>query len=240
MDTQKFDRTKDVQPKSNGWLTWPPREHHCMGCIHERHTSTRSSSWSRLYGEFTIYQESTPEVCETAIPTDWKVDRGSKKKSIIWPRLITKKLSGDRRLYCVTTLLRLRTPKNAFTDSVLCLRGISDQPLEAWENKIKWYLETRYLKDLLRIDGEPMELEWHFSQDSQHWVFSDLSSSKEGSSSCQCDECEWSPALRTKANGRLRPHQPCTLLCCVGMAQTFPLKVAVARAFLSVRGHHTR
>ena len=24
----------------------------------------------------------------------------------------------------------------------------------------KWYLETRHLKDLDRIDGEPMEIEW--------------------------------------------------------------------------------
>ena len=48
----------------------------------------------------------------------------------------------------------------SFSDSVLCLGGISDQPVQAWKNKIKWYLETRYLKDLSRMDGEPMEFEW--------------------------------------------------------------------------------
>ena len=37
--------------------------------------------------------------------------------------------------------------------------GINDQPVEAWKNKTKWYLENRYLKDLNRIDGEPMEFE---------------------------------------------------------------------------------
>ena len=26
--------------------------------------------------------------------------------------------------------------------------------------KLKWYFETRYLKELDRIDGEPMEFEW--------------------------------------------------------------------------------
>ena len=46
-----------------------------------------------------------------------------------------------------------------FSDSVLCLGGITE-PVEAWESRIKWYLETRYLKDLDRIDGEPMEFEW--------------------------------------------------------------------------------
>ena len=47
-----------------------------------------------------------------------------------------------------------------FADSVLCLGGISTEPVQAWEKKIKWYLETRYLKELNRIDGEPMEFEW--------------------------------------------------------------------------------
>ena len=56
-----------------------------------------------------------------------------------------------------------------FADSVLCLGGISIEPVQAWENKIKWYLEARYLKELNRIDGEPMEFEWKISQDSQHW-----------------------------------------------------------------------
>ena len=48
---------------------------------------------------------------------------------------------------------------NVFSDSVL------------WKDKIKWYLETRYLKELDRIDGEPMEFECAFSQDSLHWEF---------------------------------------------------------------------
>ena len=51
-----------------------------------------------------------------------------------------------------------------FSDSVLCLGSISDQPIEAWTNKIKWYLETRYLRNLNRIDGEPMEFEWKIFQ----------------------------------------------------------------------------
>ena len=35
-----------------------------------------------------------------------------------------------------------------------------DQPGESWINKIKCNLENRYLKDLNRIDGEPMKFEW--------------------------------------------------------------------------------
>ena len=47
-----------------------------------------------------------------------------------------------------------------FAESVLCLGSMRDELVEAWKNKIKWYLENRYLKDLNRIDGEPMEFEW--------------------------------------------------------------------------------
>ena len=55
-----------------------------------------------------------------------------------------------------------------FSDSVLCLGGISTEPIKAWESKITWFLETSYLKDLDRIDDERMEFEWIFSQDSPH------------------------------------------------------------------------
>ena len=41
-----------------------------------------------------------------------------------------------------------------FSDSVLCLGGISDEPVKAWESRIKWFLETCDVKDLNRIDGE--------------------------------------------------------------------------------------
>ena len=57
---------------------------------------------------------------------------------------------------------------NVFADSVLRLGLVSGQPVEVWKNKNKWYLEDRYLKDLNRIDGEPMEFEWKKSQDSTH------------------------------------------------------------------------
>ena len=39
---------------------------------------------------------------------------------------------------------------------MLCLGGISPEPVQAWKDKSKWYLETRYLKELDRIDGEQM------------------------------------------------------------------------------------
>ena len=63
-------------------------------------------------------------------------------------------------LLCVKAIGMTNVKTYVFADSVLCLWSMSDQPVEAWKNKIKWYLENRYLKDLNRIDGEPMEFEW--------------------------------------------------------------------------------
>ena len=72
-----FDRTINVWLKSSGWLDWPRREHRCTENIHECHTPSCSSSWSRLNGESTIYREWTPEVCETVLPSACKVVQGS-------------------------------------------------------------------------------------------------------------------------------------------------------------------
>ena len=43
---------------------------------------------------------------------------------------------------------------------MLCLGGINPEPVQAWKDKTKWYLETRYLKELDQIDAEQMEFEW--------------------------------------------------------------------------------
>ena len=46
-----------------------------------------------------------------------------------------------------------------FSDSVLCLGGISSGPVGAWKDKIKWSVESRHFRELDRIDGGPMEFE---------------------------------------------------------------------------------
>ena len=40
---------------------------------------------------------------------------------------------------------------NVFSDSVLCRGGISDEPVKAWKSRINWFLETRCLKDIIRL-----------------------------------------------------------------------------------------
>ena len=47
-----------------------------------------------------------------------------------------------------------------FSDSVLCLGRMGDDPVGSWKNKIQWYSDTNYFSELNRIDGQPMEFEW--------------------------------------------------------------------------------
>ena len=47
-----------------------------------------------------------------------------------------------------------------FSDSVLCLGKMGDDPVESWKSKIQWYSDNNCFKDLNRIDGQPMEFEW--------------------------------------------------------------------------------
>ena len=47
-----------------------------------------------------------------------------------------------------------------FSDSVLCLGKIGNNPVESWKKQIQWYSDNDYSSELNRIDGQPMEFEW--------------------------------------------------------------------------------
>ena len=65
-----------------------------------------------------------------------------------------------------TTLLtdravQLSTAKAfVFSDSVLCMGRISENPLSAWKEKIDWFMNSSQCRELDSIDREPMEFEW--------------------------------------------------------------------------------
>ena len=69
-----------------------------------------------------------------------------------------------------------------FSDSVLCLGKISENPLSnvVWDDKVTWFTSSSQYRTLDTIDGEPMEFEWNISQDSPH-----CSSATKCKSSCQ-------------------------------------------------------
>ena len=47
-----------------------------------------------------------------------------------------------------------------FSDSVLCLGKMGDDPVELWKKQIQWYSDNNYFSELNRIDGQPMKFEW--------------------------------------------------------------------------------
>ena len=47
-----------------------------------------------------------------------------------------------------------------FSDSVLCVGKMGDDPSAAWKKKINWYSEKNHFKELNRIDGMETEFEW--------------------------------------------------------------------------------
>ena len=53
-----------------------------------------------------------------------------------------------------------------FSDSVLCMEGISSNPVKAWKENIDCFVNSRQYKELDRIDGEPMKFGRKISMDS--------------------------------------------------------------------------
>ena len=56
-----------------------------------------------------------------------------------------------------------RTKVHVFSDSVLCLGKIFENPRsnDAWEQRLGWLKSSSKYRNFHRIDGEPMEFEWN-------------------------------------------------------------------------------
>ena len=146
-DTKPTDDLKDLDVNSN------------LEYILVCHTSSCSSSWTRLFAKLTIKNQPSKSV-EQLFRTTEKLIKDQTEiaglSTIDWDQPMWRESS----LLCDRAVEIMKSKTYVFSDSVLCLGGISPEPVQAWKDKIKWYLETRYLKELDRIDGEPMEFEW--------------------------------------------------------------------------------
>ena len=100
-------------------------------------------------------------------------------KTINWENSSWKYLSliGDEQFISLQ-----RTKVHVFSDSVLCLGKMNENPQSniAWEDRLTWFKSSPEYRTLDRIDGEPVEFEWIFSQDSPH-----CSSATKSKSCCQ-------------------------------------------------------
>ena len=80
-------------------------------------------------------------------------------KTINWESFSWKYLSliGDEQVISLQ-----RTKVYVFSDSVLCLGKIHENPQSngAWEDRLEWFKSAPECRKFDRIDGEPMEFEW--------------------------------------------------------------------------------
>ena len=193
-----LDRKTDLWSKSHGWSERPRCEHSyrfffmsvtLQAAVHLGQDSTghlRSIKNQPFKSVRRLFQTTerliTDQMEITGLSTiDWKQPMGR-----------------ETTLLCDRAVQIANSKTYVFSDSVLCLGNISVKPVESWEDRIKWFLETRYLKDLDRIDGDPMEFEGdvlpriHYIGNSRwdsedyDWIKVNQSKSKEGSSSCRC------------------------------------------------------
>ena len=68
--------------------------------------------------------------------------------------------SWQRRTLLTDHAVELSTAKAyVFSDSLLCMGRISENPVSAWKEKIDWFMNSSQCRELDRIDGEPMEFE---------------------------------------------------------------------------------
>ena len=114
---------------------------------------------TRLFDEFTIRQESILETCGTIVPDNWEVDQkadGDRRIVHVW----LEPANLENHHYCVTELFEFWIPKPASFPTRRFTREASVQNQFNLEKTMKWYLENRSLKDVDRIDREPMEFEW--------------------------------------------------------------------------------
>ena len=87
-------------------------------------------------------------------------DEISSLETIVWEKHSWKYLSliGDERVINLQ-----RTTVYVFSDSVMCLRKIHQNPEsnEAWKNRIQWITTSQSYRDYDGISGEPTEFEWN-------------------------------------------------------------------------------
>ena len=57
----------------------------------------------------------------------------------------------ESSLLCDRTVRIMKSQTYVFSDLVLCLGGISPEPVQAGKDKIKWYLGTCYLEEMDQI-----------------------------------------------------------------------------------------
>ena len=131
-----------------------------MENIYEHHSSSCSSSWKRLRGDFTFYQNQSNRTLKQQFCVTEKLIRDHKEiqgiSIVNWEQK-----SWQRTTLLIDRAVQMMTAKTyVFSDSVLCMGKISDNPVKAWKEKVDWCQNSLESQELDRIDGEPTVFEW--------------------------------------------------------------------------------
>ena len=127
--------------------------------ISECHSSSSSSSWTRLWGEFEIVKINLWNSAKQFFSEIGKLVRGQTETTCF------NTIDAEELTWMSTTLLcekayQITNAKtNVFSDSVLCEVKMRNDPIATWKSKIQWYSENNHFKDMNRIDGMPLEFE---------------------------------------------------------------------------------
>ena len=132
------DRERKIWSQSDGLNARLRCEHSEMRYIYVCHSASCSSSWERLNGKSSTYQESTLEIFETIISSDWGSDRN------YWTDHSWLAAAYVERDYSVNwqSCSICNCPNLTSFLTPCCLGGISDEPVKAWERRIKCFLEA--------------------------------------------------------------------------------------------------
>ena len=156
------------------WKSCPPWSGRCMkkpqvrSCgrfecefglvnVHEYHSSSSGSSRKRLWHEFKICEELSLENKGTAFFRETeKLISGQTETTGI------SLINFQELRWVSTSLLHSRAYQHStakvyvFSNSVLCLGKMGDNPVVSWKKQIQWYSDNNYFSELNRIDGQPI------------------------------------------------------------------------------------
>ena len=148
-----LELAKTTQTQSRRQHGRPRCESVEMVNVSDCHSTSRSSSWKRLFGKCTFNPKS-----ETNSQCDKKVGQGLERCPKVYPLSIGNKVLGKGRLLLTDRAVRLSSAKAyVFSKSVWYMLRISENPASAWKKKIDGFMNSSQCRELDRIDGEPME-----------------------------------------------------------------------------------
>ena len=125
----------------------------CQSIANTTDLTLKHQEYNRSHNETNVRH-----IFENGVRTRWDLCCGMKtidSENSSWKNF---SLIGDEQVISLQ-----RTKVYVFSDSVLCLGKIHENPQSntAWEQRLEWFKSSPEYRTLDIIDGEPMEFEWN-------------------------------------------------------------------------------